>query len=144
MFDEEDGKPSNDEARESKRSGSKNGAERKGGENGEKGPEDPKGPKGVNFRSSRLLFLLIFVGVLVAVVAGMSPQVMRRTDELEDWTEFRKLVEGGSVSELRKVGREYYGVYASGRKAGKEGNNGFHITGPERMAAPDPVEFNRI
>ncbi|MCZ7647187.1 MAG: ATP-dependent zinc metalloprotease FtsH [Planctomycetota bacterium] len=103
--------------------------------------DDRKAPRGPGFKSSRLLFLIIFVGVLLAAVAGTSSQINRRTEELQDWTEFRTRVEKGYVESMRKTGREFVCTF-SPIYPNKENFDKFRIIGPEPMTDADVQWLN--
>jgi cell division protease FtsH len=100
------------------------------------GRDEGPPPKGVNFKSSRLLFLLIFVGLVIAVVAGTNPQFGAQMEELTDWNEFRERVEKGQVKSIEQVGREFQCLYADGVKV-RQGVKGFRITGPDTLTDED-------
>lgn len=91
-----------------------------GGENGDN--PGPNRPKGVDFKSSRYLFLIILVGVGVALFFGMKNQYATGP-ELVDWTKFRKIVageeEGIQVAKIRIQGREVVALLAEGSHVGK-------------------------
>ncbi|MCW8131610.1 MAG: ATP-dependent zinc metalloprotease FtsH [Planctomycetota bacterium] len=113
MFDDDDRKPKNDD-------------------DGHR-DDDKREPKGVGFKSSKLLFLIIFIGILVAIVAGSSSiGFTGRQDEMTDWTKFVKKVESGEIDQIRVVNRDFYGRYRSGGAETKQFDR-VHITGPDPL-----------
>ncbi|MBI3830655.1 MAG: ATP-dependent zinc metalloprotease FtsH [Planctomycetes bacterium] len=118
MFDDDDRKPNKNDRREPD----------------EERRDDDKGdPKGVGFKSSKVLFLVIFIGILVAIVFGStSISLNGRVDEVPDWTSFVKRVESGDVTKIKFVNRDVFGVYRSGSEYTKKGDK-LHIV------APDPL-----
>ncbi|MCK6474216.1 MAG: ATP-dependent zinc metalloprotease FtsH [Planctomycetes bacterium] len=90
------------------------------------GKQPPKGP---GFRSSRLLFIIIFMGILLVVFAGM--QTPWKSEELKNWTEFRQMVEDGKISEIDVEGSDYWCKVVA-----TEEHKRFHIVGPDPL--PDP------
>jgi cell division protease FtsH len=78
---------------------------------GDGDPGDPNKPKGVDFKSSRILFIIIIIGVVLAIFAGRATI---RTQEDVSWSEFIDKVGKGSFSTVRFEGREVYGVQTGG------------------------------
>jgi len=97
--------------------------------NGEK-----RDPKGAGFRSSRLLFIIIIVGILIAVGVSTSNQIGGKVQELDNWAQFESLVNEGKIDELKIEGRNWNGRYRSGiEETDKKRGTGYervHISGP--------------
>ncbi len=80
---------------------------------GENGNDSGDGPdrnnnKGVDFKSSRFLIIVLIVGVLVAVFAGMK---MPGKSEQVEWSTFIDKLEKGDFKEVRVDGRDVLAKY---------------------------------
>jgi cell division protease FtsH len=92
----------------------------------------PKAPKGVDFKSSRYLFLIIIVGIIMAVVFGMKNTFPSGNERLT-WTEFREKLQADKFSEVTVVGgREVVAKYR------KDGTTEKGKPEEARVYAPDP------
>ena len=96
-------------------------------ESGEGDSGGPDRPKGVDFKSSRFLFIILVVGVIVAVFAG-SKALPGRPDQV-DWTEFVKMMDKGDLREVRVDGRDIIGYYAPGKPL-QAGKSQVHVIAP--------------
>ncbi|MBE7463529.1 MAG: ATP-dependent metallopeptidase FtsH/Yme1/Tma family protein [Planctomycetes bacterium] len=105
------------------------------------GDDGSRNNKGAGFKSSRLLFLIIFVGVLIVLVASAGQQFTNRTEELSNWTEFRRRVENNEVGTLRRTGRDFYGTY-SNSVPNKEKYDKFKVVGPDPFTDSDAEWLN--
>ncbi|HYF51075.1 MAG TPA: ATP-dependent zinc metalloprotease FtsH [Planctomycetota bacterium] len=89
-----------------------NKKKRSGGDGSEGGDGgDGKGPpKGVDFKSSRYLFVIILIGIVMAVVFGMRSSFPGSPD-LITWTEFREQLKGEKFKTVQITGREVKAEY---------------------------------
>jgi cell division protease FtsH len=100
MFDGDDDKDS----KKKRRDGSEN--EGDGGGDG----NNPKNPKGVDFKSSRYLFIIILIGIVMAVVFGMKSTFPGGTERLS-WTDFREQLSAGKFKKVQIIGRDVIATY---------------------------------
>ncbi|HYG73765.1 MAG TPA: ATP-dependent zinc metalloprotease FtsH [Planctomycetota bacterium] len=112
---------------------------RRDGDSGSEGgdPNGPDKPKGVDFKSSRFLFIILVLGVIVAVFASTRP-ISGRPEQV-DWIEFVKLLEDKKLKEIKVEGRDITGYYAE--SVGTAGKTQVHVVGPSNPL-PDPVINN--
>ena len=97
------------------------------GDSGDSGSPDNK-PKGVDFKSSRFLFVILVLGVIIAVLMG-SKAFPGKPDQV-DWTEFVKHLEKGDLREVRVDGRDIVGFYAPGLNNVAQGKTQVHVVAP--------------
>ncbi|MFH0937732.1 MAG: ATP-dependent zinc metalloprotease FtsH [Planctomycetota bacterium] len=131
MFDDDEN-PKKKKRRNSEATERNDPSEDGGGDN----PNGSKGSKGVDFKSSRYLFLIIIIGIIMAVVFGMKSQFPGGPERLS-WTEFREKLKNGTerVSKFESVqiiGRDVIAKYAPGEVAPKGKSEA-------RAYAPDPI-----
>ncbi len=92
-----------------KRRSNDSGPELGGGGGGDDDPDGGKN-KGVDFKSSRYVFLIILVGVLLALFVGTKSNLIGGPVP-PDWTTFRAEFEKGTYKELRFQDREVTAIY---------------------------------
>jgi cell division protease FtsH len=98
-----------------------------GGDNGDN-PGGPDRPKGVDFKSGRLLFILVLlIGIVIAFV---GTKAMPARSDIVSWTEFLKKVKSKEYSEVRFEGREAIAKVGPSQPAGKR---------EMHSVAPDPM-----
>ena len=94
-------------------------------DNGSSGGSDR--PKGVDFKSSRFLFLIILLGIALAVVAGLKTASGRAKDM--EWSQFlAKLQTTKCFTQVRIEDRDLFADYAPG--ASSPGEKTVHVTLP--------------
>ncbi|HEY3321032.1 MAG TPA: ATP-dependent zinc metalloprotease FtsH [Planctomycetota bacterium] len=84
------------------------------GDNGD-GPMGPDRPKGVDFKSSRFLFIVLVIGVMLAIFAGMK--TINPKSETVDWSVFVNKLEKGDIGSVKVEGREITAKYIDGSAA---------------------------
>jgi len=95
------------------------------GDNGDSG--GPERPKGVDFKSSRFLFLIILLGIVLAVVAGLKTAQGRAKDL--DWGQFLAKLKAKNYKVVRIEGRDLFAEYADGVSTPSE--KSVHVTLPD-------------
>jgi len=98
-------------------------------------PSGPDKPKGVDFKSSRFLFVVLVLGVVVAVFAGTRAFPGR--PEPVDWVAFMRLLEDKKLKEIKVDGRDVTGYYAAGAEAGK---TQIHVVAPSHPLPDNVIE----
>ena len=76
--------------------GKKRGGLEDRGESGDGDSGGPDRPKGVDFKSSRFLFIILVLGVIVAVFAGSKTMIYSRPEQV-DWTQFVQMMDEGRL-----------------------------------------------
>jgi cell division protease FtsH len=128
MFDEDEDKPAKEKKRDAQRESGGGGQGQGDPDNG----DDRNNPKGVGFKSSRLLFFLIFIGIFIAVAAGTSSQINTKEEALDSWTAFLDKVDKKQIKSVKITGREVTGEYSDSTPVGS-------TFGTFRVTAPDPI-----
>jgi len=96
-------------------------------DNGDSGGRDR--PKGVDFKSSKFLFLIILLGIVLAVVAGLKTAQGRAKDM--DWGQFLAKLKAKNFKVVRIEGRDLFAEYDAG--AGTPSEKTVHVTLPDPL-----------
>ena len=113
------------------------------------GGDDPENNnnknKGVDFKSSRYVFLIIVLGVILAVVFGGRYPLMS-TQTAPDWTTFRKDFAAGKFKEVHfEDNRNITAIYANGQESTDDKKrNQITLTAPVLLDGEQMKFFNEI